>query len=124
MQPISTNRSPCSGSSPVVSVSKTISRIADPPAPVCRGASGAAGESLPTRLHSSDGTQNVAHLRTGAVEIPRAVHDEIGTPALFGVGHLLGQDRREFLFSHAGPFQHAPALLLGRGRNHHYGVAA
>src|SRR5262249_8102997 len=112
MQPISTRRSPESGSSPVVSVSKTISRMivaarCESPAP-----------------HCSDISQNVANLRSRVIESLRAVHDEIGTAPLLGIGHLLGEQCRKLFFRHSGAAERARALHLGGRGNYDDRVAA
>ena len=47
-------------------------------------------------------------------ETSAGIDDEIGALALFGIGHLPGQDRLEFFRRHAWPRQHAFALDFGR----------
>lgn len=57
------------------------------------------------------------------VESLRAVHDEIGTAALFRVRQLLCRERGKFLLGHSGTVQSAPALVRSWRRNHHHGIA-
>src|SRR5262245_15928922 len=97
MQPISTMRWPWNGSSPVVSVSSTISR--KPPAP------NNPGESPPLR-HCSNRIEDGTHLRPRRLEAARGVHDKIGAAPFLGIRHLLGQDRCELVLGHSGPLQH------------------
>jgi hypothetical protein len=42
------------------------------------------------------------------------INDEIGFPALLGIGHLAGEQLVELLGRHAGPLQNARALRVGR----------
>ncbi|CUX25466.1 hypothetical protein AGR7B_Cc270305 [Agrobacterium deltaense RV3] len=83
MPPISITRSSFD-SRPVVSVSKMISRI---------HLSGA-------RL-SGQFLQNLSYLIPCRFDTISGIDDKIGTPALFGVGHLPGEDHFEFLFRHS-----------------------
>ena len=62
------------------------------------------------------------HLGPGGIEAARRIHHEIGAPALFLVGHLLGQQGMELLRRHAGPLEDAGALHVARRRHHHDGV--
>src|ERR1700688_2810020 len=127
MQPISTKRSPWVGSSPVVSVPKTISRIEFRKPDfrrLGRRRVRAGCESPWSTRHISDASQNFTNLSAGMIEILRTVHDEIGAPALFRIGHLLIEKRRELVLGHAGPPEGALALDLGRGRDHDHRVAA
>src|SRR5579872_4541125 len=119
-QPTSTRRWPSSGSSPVVSVSRTISRILLVWVAGCLGAA----ESLATLAHFSDRLQDVAHLRAGMIEGLRTVHDKVGAGALVRIRHLLGEKRGKFLCRHARPLEGAAALDLGRRRHYDHGVAA
>src|SRR5271167_4664941 len=98
MQPISTMRSPWKGSRPVVSVSKTISRIGFHSSRRLCGSESA----VPPR-HCSDRPQDVAHLGAGMIETLRAIHDIVRAPAFFRIRHLFGHDGVEFLFGHARP---------------------
>src|SRR6185503_2098335 len=109
-QPSSTRRWPWFGSSPVVSVSRTISRMAS--------------ESIPFRRHLSYLRENFTHLPARRLESLPAIHDEIGSRALFRVGQLLGGERGELLLAHARALEHAGALHLGRRGHHHDRVAA
>src|ERR1700733_13214618 len=99
MQPISTTRSPEAGSSPVVSVSKTISRIRS---------------SLPrldlSPAQSSDCAQQGPHLNRRRFMTAAGVDDEVGPSPLLRVGRLLGQYGRKFLRRHARTLQD-PLLL-------------
>src|SRR3954452_19953463 len=114
-QALSLRRCPWNGSSPVVSVSSTISRTSAPLVP-------RRNESPPLR-HCSNGGKDRTHLRTRRLEPLRGVHDKIRTPAVFGVRHLLGQDCSQLFHGHAGALQHARALTLSRPRHHHHRVA-
>src|SRR6478752_10632539 len=91
-QPISTRRSPRSGSRPVVSVSRTISRM------IQEAVSG--GESGSPLRHLNNLGQDVRDLGTHWVESVRRIHHEIGTLALFRVGCLLGDDGVELRLVH------------------------
>src|SRR6185312_10573731 len=98
---ISTMRWPSAGSSPVVSVSTTISRMA-------RTVSGfAATQILDDALEAPEGL--------GAAEPAR--HNIVGLAPPQRIGHLLGEDRSEQRLGHAGPGQHAAALDEGRCRD-------
>src|SRR5215210_4456069 len=92
-QPISTMRSPPAGLSPVVSVSKTISRT---PALSSRG--------------EAETSENMADLRFSCGQIAAGLDDEIGALALVRVGHLPRQDGIELLRRHAGPREHSGTL--------------
>ena len=59
------------------------------------------------------------HRLARRIQACAGVDDEIGALALFGVGHLPGQDRLELFRRHAGPRQHALALDLGRRGDDH-----
>src|SRR4051812_27700284 len=107
-QPTSTIRSPLFGSRPVVSVSRTISRM---------------DALFPIRWRR-DNLQDITHLRTGVIETLRGIHHEIGTAAFFCVRYLLGDDGLELLFRHSGPRQSALTLHPGRRRYHHDGIAS
>src|SRR6516165_5714892 len=117
MQPISTNRCPWKGSSPVVSVSSTISRTSMFPHPLSRS-----DESPPPPGHCSNRVEDRTHVGPRCLEAARRIHDKIRAAALFIVRHLLGQDRFELFHGHAGAFEHARALHLGRRRYHHHRV--
>src|SRR5262252_7741393 len=105
MQPISTNRCPWKGSSPVVSVSSTISRTSTFPPPLPRSR-----ESPPPPGHCSNRVKDRTHVGPRRLEAARGIHDEIRAAALFVVRHLLGQDRFELFHGHAGAFEHARPL--------------
>src|SRR5258707_15733199 len=109
MQPISTNRCPWKGSSPVVSVSSTISRMSMFPASA-PAAMGGSDESPPPPGHCSNGVEDRTHIGARRLEAARRIHDEIRAAALFRVRHLLGQDRFELFHGHAGAFEHARPL--------------
>src|SRR6266403_2229277 len=85
IQPISTSRSQRNGSRPVVSVSRTISRIS------CIRTYDESGSSL---RHLSSLIEDVPDSRTHGVEAVRSIHHEIRTLALFGIGQLPRQARR------------------------------
>src|SRR5262252_6172154 len=120
MQPISTSRCPWKGSSPVVSVSSTISRTF---IPASTGAvMGATDESPPPLRHCSNRVEDRTHLGARRFEAARRIHDKIRASALFVVRHLLGQDRFELFHGHAGAFEHARALHFSRRRYHHHRV--
>src|SRR5437660_10960942 len=91
-QPISTTRSPVSGSRPVVSVSSTISRIER-----------SGPRITPPARHSSDRAQNAMDLRPGGIEGARAIHYEMRAAAFFLVGGLLRVSRVELLLSPVPP---------------------
>src|SRR5579872_4097543 len=124
MQPSSTSRWPWAGSRPVVSVSRTISRIlvyrcrrpregGDPVIAALIVLTGCPPrghdryDSAPPFRHCSDTRQNITHLRARILETFRCIHHEIGAPALFGVRYLLGKNGGEFLFAHAGALEGA-----------------
>src|SRR6516164_4322295 len=103
MQPISTKRCPCTGSRPVVSVSRTISRIKV----------SFAGESILSPFHHcANALENITHLRASVLETFRGIHYKIGARALLSVGNLVGHNGGELLLTHAGP------LDLGRLAQH------
>src|SRR5215471_15310870 len=101
--PISTRRSPRRGSRPVVSVSRTISRMTQ---------NALRSESASPLRHLNDLGQNVLDLRAHRIEPVRRIHHEIGALALFAVGHLLGDDGIELLLVHGAAGKHAFALKL------------
>src|SRR3990170_1918205 len=100
-QPISTMRSPPAGLSPVVSVSKMISRIG--------------GLSSGAESETSD---YMADLPFSCGQIAARFDDEISALALGRVGHLPRHYRVEFLRRHAGPREHSAALNVGRRGDH------
>src|SRR5690242_21901980 len=105
-QPTSTTRWPSAGFSPVVSVSRTISRIA---------------ADRSTSRHLTDLREDFTYLLPGSVKSLPAVHDEIGARPLLGIRHLLCEQRFEFFHRHAGPRHHAGTLDVRRRGNHHHG---
>src|SRR5580700_6705906 len=113
-QPISTNRSPRNGSSPVVSVSRTISRMEY----------GAAekGESGSPTLHFSSLIQNVANSRTHWIKTTRRIHYEMRAPSFFGVGHLPCQDRLKLFLGHVGASENSLALKFSRRGDHDHRI--
>src|SRR5438067_13386750 len=115
IQPISTSRSPRSGSRPVVSVSRTISRIS------CNRTFDESGSSL---RHLSSLIENVPDSRTHRVEAVRSIHHEIRTFALFGVRQLPRQDGVELLDSHIVARQDSLPLNFRRGRDHDHRIDA
>src|SRR5262245_29452052 len=112
MQPTSTRRWPWTGSSPVVSVSRTISRMME-----------ACEESLSPYRHFSNTGENITHLITRGVKTLRRIHHEIRSRAFFRVRYLFRENRREFFFGHAWALEGAGALHFGRRRNNNYRVA-
>src|SRR5665811_6032 len=117
MQPTSTRRWPWLGSRPVVSVSRTISRM------FCSLLQ-RARESPPPFWHCSNAGEDFTHLGAGVRETLRRIHHEIGAPPLFIIRHLVGHDGGELLLAHARPPEGALALHISRRRYHHHRVAA
>src|SRR5690606_25439435 len=99
MQPISMMRWPSAGSRPVVSVSRTTSRIGPQDA------------------------DDFFYATQGIAFSEPSLHDEVCPDALLGIGHLLSQHLRQTLLCHAGPREDAGALHEGR-RAHHDGCVA
>src|SRR4030095_891171 len=93
MQPISTIRSPPAGDKPVVSVSKTISRMA----------------SLNTR-REAETSQYIATLGAGLFEGAGSVDDKVGTRPLCLVRQLAVEDLLELPGRHSRTGQHPFAL--------------
>ena len=58
---------------------------------------------------------NVAHLRAGMIERLRTIHDKVGAPALFRIGHLLADQGGKFLLGHSRPLEGALALHARAG---------
>src|SRR3990172_6621487 len=102
--PTSTTRWPAPGSRPVVSVSRTISRMA---------------RLLPAR-RAEYAVDDAADLFKGILETAAGVDDEIGPPALLRIGNLAGHDGGKFGGCHPRTFE-GPGLLqrLGRRDHHH-----
>ena len=74
--------------------------------------------------HSSNCVEDGTHLGARRLEALRGIHDKIGAPPLFRIGHLLCQDRFELLRGHPGALEHTRALDLHRRRHNHDGVDA
>src|SRR5690349_12472437 len=94
-------RSPVSGLRPVVSVSKTISRMAGLCVPGLAETSNDAANRVASLLHRAAG-----------------VDDEVGPGALLRIRHLLREDSRELLLAHSGAGENPGALNLGGCGNH------
>src|SRR6516165_12104442 len=115
MQAISTIRCPSCGSRPVVSVSKTISRISlslSPPLSVYTPALPSDRQPLGTQ-ESDDCAQSVqaqAPTQTGR-------HNKVGAPTFLTIRHLITQDRRQALFRYTGSSQHSLTLHQARCGN-------
>src|SRR5262245_47688598 len=111
-QPISTSLWPSNGSSPVVSVSRTISRtvfllvFAAPPvhdAP------------FPALKRFDQFIDLNSHVR----EAEGAVHNVVGPGHSLGIGKLAGVKMLELVGGHAGPGEHTGALhVLRRAHDH------
>ncbi len=109
-QPISTTRWPSNGSSPVVSVSSTISRK------ICCLASAGAQS-----LHHAPVTlvqrfDQFIDLVVHVCEARAAVHNVVGARAPLGVGELPREQMLELVHRHAGPRQHALPLHMRLAR--------
>src|SRR6185437_11159663 len=117
MQASSIRRWPLSGSRPVVSVSRTISRAITPSlAPFARPRKALAP--VRTLQFRDDG----AHLLARMIEALAGVDDEMGAGALLLVGHLTGEDAVELGFAHPFARQDPLALHIGRRGDHDDGV--
>src|SRR5689334_3775194 len=112
MHPSSTSRWPWAGSRPVVSVSRTISRM------LC------AVESVTPFWHFSYSRKNFTYLRTCRIESFRCIHDEIRAFSFFRVRHLVCRNPCQLLCSHAGTLENTRALNVFRRGYDHHGVAA
>src|SRR5580693_3362790 len=99
-QAISMMRCPSLGSRPVVSVSRTISRIRLPP---CLRAA--------AKLF-----RDPTHFRESVVQTLVRLNHEIGFCTLFGVRDLAGMDGLELFHRHARTLQYTHALHLGGRR--------
>ena len=64
------------------------------------------------------------NLLSRGIEPLGSIHYKIGAPALFFVGHLLGEESPVLLLGHAGPHECPGTLHVGRCRDHHYGIDA
>src|SRR5664279_3826654 len=114
-QPISTSRSPRNGSRPVVSVSRTISRMTT---------NRKSGESDSPLRHLNNLGQNVPDSDAHGVKTVRGIHYEIRAPAFFGIGRLSRQDRIKHLGGHGASGQNALALNFRRRRHYHHSIDA
>src|SRR5208282_562604 len=112
-------RWPSAGSSPVVSVSSTISRIMPPRLPH----EAHARRPVPPALaaHHFDDMRDPAQ----AVPLAEPGFDhEMRAPALLAVRHLTLENALETLERHARTGQHPLGLDKGGCRHHHHGIAA
>src|SRR3954452_20151966 len=105
-QPISMMRSPAAGSVPVVSVSRTISRM--------RVLSEAGDPARHMTRTAGEGPKNIANLALGGREAAARVHKEMRPGPLLLVRHLLRPDRIQHLGREAGAGEHPGPLHLGR----------
>src|SRR6516164_5822687 len=116
MQATSTIRCPSCGSRPVVSVSKTISRIGPPP-PLAIGA-----PALPSdhRFLGAQRYDDCTQTAQAHAPIQAGRNNKIGTPAFLVIRHLIAQNRRQSPLRHTGS-PHYPLLLhqSGGGYNDH-----
>src|SRR5215475_6636714 len=103
MQPTSTRRSPRIGSRPVVSVSRTISRM---------DWWLESGESGPPFRHFNNLGQDVLDLRADRIKPVRGIHDEIRALALLRIGHLPRNNGIELFGIHGAARQHPLALQI------------
>ena len=114
-QPISISRSPFRQSRPVVSVSKTISRMT---LVLVRFAAGrkTGASSLPRILSDAKASaRRIASTSRSAAAKPAAgIDEEMRPPPLLRIRHLAGEERCEFLLRHARPGQDAGALHFRR----------
>src|SRR5260221_11444652 len=119
MQPISTMRWPSAGSSPVVSVSSTISRMSPP-------SSRQSSSRCPPvyRLLCAQHFDDLGESAQGQAAAQTGRHDEIGAPALVATRHLLGEDGGKAGFAHPRSREDASALQEGRRADDDDGVAA
>src|ERR1700722_270731 len=114
-QPISTSRSPRSGSRPVVSVSRTISRIKFVPG---------SGESGSPLRHLSSLLQDVPDSCAYRLKAIGGIHHEIGAGTLFGVGQLPRENGVELFAGHIVARQDPLALNFRRCRYYHHRINA
>src|SRR5690554_947890 len=125
-QPSSITRS-SRGSSPVVSVSKTISRIELPYATLADQAS---ISEPPVNLRVDklrrvpQLPQDVSYVLPRCLYPSACINNEISALLLFSIRHLKRENVLELLLGHAGPRQDAFSLNLCRRRNHNYLVDA
>src|SRR6516162_6847760 len=114
IQPTSTSRSPRKGSRPVVSVSRTISRISLE--------TKISGESDPPPRHFNNLIQNVADTRPHGIKTMRSIHHEIGPLALLGIRQLPRKNSVELFAGHVFARQNSLALDFRRGRDDDHGI--
>src|SRR3954468_18796549 len=93
MPPISTRRCPSPGSRPVVSVSRTISRI-----------------SLRSAGPAGDRAQDSTDPALGMSKAEARLDEKMRAPTLLRIGHLLCEYCLEFFLRHARPGEGAPPL--------------
>src|SRR5262249_26407730 len=82
----------------------------------------AATESLSPLRHCSNRVKDRTHLGARRFKATRSVHDKIRPTLLLVIRHLLREDRVEFVYGHAWPFERARPLHLGRRGYHHHGI--
>src|SRR5262245_9025075 len=111
-QPISTTLWPSKGSSPVVSVSRTISRKM---ISLVLAAQPVHHAPVPAFKRFDQFIDLDSHVR----EAEAAVHNVVGPRHALGVGKLAGEKMFELVGGHAGTREHAGALhVLRRAHNH------
>src|SRR5438309_10380602 len=110
MHAISTMRWPSRGSRPVVSVSKTISRIVPPTRPAKRGPTPPGDPRSPVAQTSDDRAQ----WPEAEVAAQAGRYHEIGSLTFLAIGHLVLQYRRKAPFGH--PASLYDAMLLDQPR--------
>src|ERR1700739_1662106 len=113
MQAISTIRCPSLGSRPVVSVSRTISRI-NPPTLFPVDALSLASYRLFFGPQEPDDCLQPAQAQ-GSAQTCR--NDEVGTPGFFEIWSLIAQDGRQSVLGHTGPPQYSMPLHEPRCRD-------
>src|SRR3954452_18422546 len=108
MPPISTRRCPSPGSRPVVSVSRTISRI-----------------SLRSAGPAGDRAQDSTDPALGMSKAEARLDEKMRAPTLLRIGHLLCEYCLEFFLRHARPGEDAlPLHRFGRGHERdHIGIS-
>src|SRR5436305_8995672 len=105
--PISMMRWPSTGSRPVVSVSRTISR-----------------NRFVLWAARAQGGHDLLHLREGMVQPLVGLNHEMRLCTLFCIRHLTGQDVVELVLGHARTTKHTRALNVCRSGHHHHRVHA